>query len=84
MISSKKQSCYSQEVFLPSSVFVADFAQAFAIFLHEHTHILGHDGSRVSDVLTKLIESVLRNRKKLNASEEAWDKLERGSGTNAN
>jgi hypothetical protein len=36
----------SKEVFLAAEVFVTDFAEALAVFLHEHAHIFGHDGHR--------------------------------------
>ena len=57
---------HSREVFLAEQVLVADFPQALAVFLHEHTHIFGRDGSReFTDALTELLETVVRNREHL-------------------
>lgn len=36
----------SREVFLSERVFVGEFPSSLAIFLHEHAHIFGYDGSR--------------------------------------
>ena len=64
----------SQEVFLAEQVFVADFAEALAIFLHEHAHIFGHDGDRgFTDALTELIETVVRLRHELDGDEAQWE-----------
>jgi hypothetical protein len=64
----------SQEVFLAESVFEADFAEAVAIFLHEHAHIFGRDGSRgFTDALTELLETLIRLRAQLNDYEQKWD-----------
>ena len=53
----------SREVFLSAEVFVSDFPGAVAVYLHEHAHIIGYDGSRgFTDALTHLIESSLRCR----------------------
>lgn len=50
-----------RSVFLSAQVFVADMPSAVAVFLHEHAHIHGSDGSRgFTDELTVLIENVLR------------------------
>jgi hypothetical protein len=65
---------YSREVFLAESVFEADFADALAIFIHEHTHIFGHDGSRgFSDALTGLLAEVIRYRQLLDSYESSWE-----------
>ena len=70
-----KRSYHSREVFLSSAVFVADFAEALAIFLHEHTHIFGYDGSRgFTDALTELLETVVRERKNLDEVEATWNR----------
>src|SRR5258706_14199774 len=62
----EKRSYYSREVFLSSGVFVTDFAEALAVFLHEHAHIFGRDGSRgFTDALTELLQTVLRERRNL-------------------
>jgi hypothetical protein len=56
----------SREVFLAADVFLMDFAEALAVFLHEHANIFGYDGHRgFSDALTELIETVVRQRKAL-------------------
>ena len=64
----------SHEVFLAAEVFVADFAEALAIFLHEHAHVFGHDGDRCfTDALTELIETVVRLRRELDIYETQWE-----------
>ena len=64
----------SQEVFLAEQVFEADFAEALAIYLHEHAHIFGHDGDRgFTDALTELIENVVRLRRELDGYEAQWE-----------
>jgi hypothetical protein len=69
----EKRSC-SREVFLSSEVLVADFAEALAVFLHEHSHIFGYDGSRgFTDALTELLETVIRERKNLDDVEANWN-----------
>jgi hypothetical protein len=84
----EKRSYYSQDVFLASSLFVADFAHCLAVFLHEHTHVFGQDGSRgFSDALTELLETLVRHRRDLDAFEARWNeiqasiKLERQAGS---
>jgi hypothetical protein len=69
-----------REVWLAESLFVGDFAEALATFLHEHAHILGSDGSReFTDELTKLIATILRfaadpvTRRALEAHRTAWE-----------
>ncbi len=63
----------SAELFLAAAVFAKDFAEALAIFLHEHAHIFGYDGSRgFTDALTQLIETVVRQRKQLDRHESDW------------
>lgn len=64
----------STEVFLAATVFVADFAQALAVFLHEHAHIFGYDGSRgFTDALTEMLETVVRCRENVGRYESLWD-----------
>lgn len=64
----------SRDVFLSSSVFVADFPEALAVVLHEHSHIFGYDGSRgFTDALTELLETVVRERRGLDHFEGAWN-----------
>jgi hypothetical protein len=63
----------SIEVYLAASVFVEEFARALAVFLHEHAHIFGYDGSRgFTDALTDLIEGVILHRKVLENYEHDW------------
>lgn len=65
----------SSEVFLSDKMFVADFSEALAIFLHEHAHIFGHDGDRgFTDALTELLESVILHRKEIDGFEAEWQK----------
>jgi hypothetical protein len=66
----------AREVFLAESVFEAGFAKALSIFLHEHSHIFGHDGSRgFSDALTELLEVVIQHRETLGKCEEQWNQV---------
>ena len=68
----------SREVFLGAEVFVADFAAALAIFLHEHAHIFGYDGSRgFTDALTELLETVVRCRGDFDGYESQWREASR-------
>ena len=65
----------SREVFLAEHVFTADFPEALAIFLHEHAHIFGYDGSRgFTDALTELLETVVRQRHDLDDYDARWDR----------
>ena len=53
----------SREIYLAERVFVTDFAEALAVFLHEHSHIFGADGERgFTDALTDLLETLIRER----------------------
>jgi len=77
----------SQEVFLTEGLFAGEFSRAVAVFLHEHAHIFGYDGSRgFSDALTELLETTIRARSTLDAYEGRWREVqalvlaERGSG----
>jgi hypothetical protein len=64
-----------RDVFLSATLFTSDFAEALAVFLHEHAHIFGYDGDRgFTDALTELIESVIRHRDALSRHEEEWDR----------
>lgn len=75
----EKRSYHVREVFFSSRVFVADFPEALAVFLHEHTHIVGYDGSRgFTDALTELIEMVVRERKNLDEYEGEWNRAREG------
>ena len=64
----------TREVVLAASVFIADFPEAVSIFLHEHSHIFGCDGSRdFTDALTELLGKVIESRYDLNVYEELWN-----------
>jgi len=72
----ESRSYRSHEVFLAASVFESDLARALAVFLHEHGHIFGYDGSRAfTDALTEIVEMVVRARHALDAREKTWDSL---------
>lgn len=63
----------SREVFPAESLFVGDFAEAVATFLHEHSHIFGHDGERgFTDALTDVLATVVRARRALDRPEKGW------------
>ena len=65
----------SSEVYLAAKLFIADFSEALAVFLHEHAHIFGHDGDRgFTDALTELLESVILHRKELDGFDAEWQK----------
>lgn len=68
----------SREVFLAEVLFESDFARALAVFLHEHAHIFGNDGSRgFTDALTELLETVVRFRSSLDDKERQWEQIRR-------
>jgi len=70
------RSFHSREVFLAESVFENDFPHAIAVFLHEHAHIFGYDGSRgFTDALTELLETVVRQRHDLDQYQEEWESV---------
>jgi hypothetical protein len=63
----------SQEVYLAESLFEDSLSRALAVFLHEHAHIFGYDGSRgFSDALTQLLETVVLQRRDFDAYEALW------------
>ena len=69
----------TSQVFLATSVFESDFSTAISVFLHEHTHIFGYDGSRgFTDALTWLIAAVIRNRGSIDVLEKRWTVAVRG------
>lgn len=71
-----KRQYRSRDVFFTSDMFVSDFPFAVSLYLHEHAHIFGYDGSRqFTDALTELIETVVRNREQLDAHERNWDRM---------
>jgi len=64
----------SVEVLLEQGVFESEFGDALAVFLHEHAHVRGTDGSRYfTDALTTLLSSLVRQRKSLDAYEVRWN-----------
>jgi hypothetical protein len=66
----------SRDVFLADSIFVGDFPAAVAVYLHEHAHIFGIDGSRgFTDALTEMLEGVIRNRSQFDVIEADWEVL---------
>ena len=66
----------SLKVFLAEQIFVAEFAEAFAVFLHEHAHVFGYDGSRgFTDALTGLLGTVVRYRQALDGYEAQWARV---------
>lgn len=66
----------SREVFMAEHVFVSDFPESLAIFLHEHAHIFGYDGSRAfTDALTRLLETVVRHRHDLDQYQAGWEEV---------
>jgi hypothetical protein len=68
----------SREVFLNEVVFLSEFGTALAVYLHEHAHIFGYDGSRgFSDALTEMIEQTVILRTLLDEPEERWRRLGR-------
>jgi hypothetical protein len=61
------------DVLLSASAFTEDFPRTLAIFLHEHAHVYGYDGSRAfTNVLTGLVESIARHRKALESYDNGW------------
>lgn len=63
----------SHEIFLAERIFESDFAEALAVFLHEHAHIHGYDGSRTfTDALTELLETTVRQRMSIGSHEAKW------------
>src|SRR5207302_567606 len=65
--------------FLAASAFTEDLARALAIFLHEHAHVYGYDGSRAfTDALTELIESIIRHREALETYDNEWQVARKG------
>jgi len=64
----------SSEVIMAACVFLADFSEAVSIFLHEHSHIFGRDGSReFTDALTEILGTVIKSRHDLDEYEELWN-----------
>jgi hypothetical protein len=71
----KDRSYRSYEVFFAEKEFEYDFAEVLAVFLHEHAHIFGRDGSRdFTDALTEIVETIVRDRAELDKYEKEYDK----------
>lgn len=69
----QERSYRSHKVFLAEQVLESDFAEALAVYLHEHAHIFGYDGSRgFTDALTELLGTVVRHRQDLDTYEVEW------------
>ncbi len=63
----------STEIFLSAQLFTGDFSQAFSVFLHEHGHIVGHDGSRAfTDILTEMLAAAILYRSMFSRVEKKW------------
>ena len=66
----------SSEVFLEQSLFEDDFGIALSVFIHEHAHVVGRDGSRnFTDILTEFIGILVRAHKTIAGLEEHWKSL---------
>lgn len=71
----KDRSYRSYEVFFAEKEFEYDFAEVLAVFLHEHAHVFGRDGSRdFTDALTEIVETIVRDRAELDKYEKEYDK----------
>lgn len=69
----------STEVYLDQSVFTGDLGYAAAVFLHEHAHIFGWDGSRgFTDALTNLLEALIREHRQLADYAQPWEQAALG------
>lgn len=69
----KDRAYHSTEIYLSRDIFVGEFAQAMSVFLHEHSHIFGNDGSRsFTDALTALLENSIRFRSSFDLHEQKW------------
>ncbi|MFM7039392.1 MAG: hypothetical protein ACKO2L_16895 [Planctomycetaceae bacterium] len=61
-------------MFIAAQLFLSEFSRTLAVFLHEHAHIFGHDGSRgFSDAFTKMLEATVEGRTLLDAFETEWN-----------
>ena len=68
----------SREVFFSADIFTSEFHRALAVYLHEHTHIFGGDGSReFTDALTELIEATVKYRHTFDKFDEQWNVIRR-------
>lgn len=65
-----------REVYFHKDLLVSCIAEAFAVWIHEHAHIFGYDGSRqFTDALTEIIENIVCNRKMFDDYENQWNRL---------
>ena len=63
----------AREVFLAAEVFEAEFAEAFAVFVHEHAHVFGYDGSRgFTDALTATAGDGCSSPQRFDPYESRW------------
>lgn len=70
------RSYHSREVYLAAKIFTTDFAEFFSIYIHEHVHIFGHDGSRgFTDSLTRIIESIITYRNRFDSYQRKWEEI---------
>lgn len=71
----KGRSYHSHEVFLAEEVFMSDFSEGVAVFIHEHAHVFGRDGSRsFTDALTQVLAVAIRERDVFDSFEVEWEK----------
>ncbi|MBX9582043.1 MAG: hypothetical protein K2X87_17195 [Gemmataceae bacterium] len=63
-----------EHIFFAESIFIAaGFGRALAIYVHEHAHVFGADGSRrFTDALTEALEGVVSDRKHVDELEARW------------
>jgi hypothetical protein len=72
----RQRRCRHVRVELAQSIFVDDLATALSVYLHEHGHLFGEDGSRAfTDVLTDVLEQVIRCRDHLDGYQTRWREL---------
>lgn len=66
----------SREVYLAAKIFTTEFAEFFSIYIHEHVHIFGQDGSRsFTDSLTRIIESTINYRNRFDSYQRKWEEI---------
>ena len=66
----------SREIYFSAKLFSGPFNTGFATYLHECSHLFGHDGSRgFTDALTQLIESLADRPYQLAKYKLRWDEL---------
>lgn len=61
-------------VYLARDIVAGPFPRAVAVFIHEHAHVLGHDGSRgFTDALTWILRSAIEHREAFTPLEREWE-----------